>query len=326
MAVLGDDIAGLQKWVFSEEELLHEREEARAAAAEHVATLTSDPKLLQAANTLGLEDCCRLVLYYAQKLPDLCELCRAPSEVRWTATVFYRRFFAVRSPMEFDPAPMMFAVVHLACKVEEVHEITLNKLLDASGLSEMLPRVASLELPLLSGIAFRLLVEPKPDTALRVLTELMGLEGSFRDQVLSAAEEWALQLCIRTDAVLRWPISVILAASLQAALEDVAAKSGNAAGKEQHREALAQALGSDLQGGDEQLQVVLGLVAEVLPCIRGLACTPRVDETAVKDSVKAARKCQKLFERQREEVNSMQRKRKSDVMSAHAATAGGSRG
>jgi len=129
--------------------------------------------------TPDVEKTSRYALYYAQQLPQLCFLCGAPSEVRWTATVFFRRFFAFRSPLEFDPMHLMFAAVHLACKVEEVHEITLDRLLEAAGFKEdssIRIKVASLELPLLETLNFTLLVEPKPEAAMRVLaTDLQQL-------------------------------------------------------------------------------------------------------------------------------------------------------
>ncbi|CAK0900053.1 unnamed protein product, partial [Prorocentrum cordatum] len=103
----------------------------------------------------------------------VCAACGAPSAVCWAAAVFYRRFFAARSPAEFDPLLVLLACVHLACKVEEVHEVTLDRVLEAAGLGEGEgARVSGAELPLLEAVGFQLFLEPKPDdTALRMLAE-----------------------------------------------------------------------------------------------------------------------------------------------------------
>lgn len=141
--------------------------------------------------------------------------------------------------MEFSPLPMMFACVHLACKIEEVHEITLDVLFehaDAFGVSETLKaKVSALELHLLEGMGFALLVEPKPDIALRMLAEELqrlpswggmarglalhpaSMENTWQE-VLSAAEQLLMHLSIRTDAILRMPASLLITAALGSVL------------------------------------------------------------------------------------------------------------
>lgn len=318
----GDEVTGTSRWTFTEAELQQAMEEAHTSAAQEM------------AKPLSLEEGCRLVLFYAQKLPELCGLCGAPSEVRWTATIFYRRFFAVRSPMEFDPVKMMFASVHLACKIEEVHEITLDKLLESTGFGQdpkMPLQVAALELPLLEGIGFTLLVEPKPDSTLRMLMQdlrrlleqgqqpaedggqaanaaaeksiMLGLTEAFRDEVLQAAEDLTLQLSIRTNAVLCWPISAVLAAALHAAVEDAATARGVISST------LTNTLYRVLDAGletDAQRTALQVMIEEVLECIRGPTCTAVVEQAEVQDTVKAVRRCHRAFERLREEASAEQ--------------------
>jgi hypothetical protein len=171
-----------------------------------------------------------LIHYCAAQLIELCRLCEAPGEVCWTGLVFFQRFFAARSPMEFDPTPMLYACVHLACKVEEVHEITLDHILRserhlcAAECEDLRSRVLGLELPLLEALSFQLLVEPKPQPSLRILIEEMRLEygegGEPWDVLLEVAESLTLELAANTDAVLRWPPSAIFAGALRAALRD----------------------------------------------------------------------------------------------------------
>merc|ERR1719172_510402 len=119
---------------------------------------------------------------------------------------------------------MMFTCVHLACKIEEVHKITLDELFEHAedfGVSRSLKsKMAALELHLLEGMGFTLLVEPKPDIALRMLAEELqrsdawialsrsvALHPESKDntwqEVCWNAEQLLMYLCIRTNAVLR---------------------------------------------------------------------------------------------------------------------------
>merc|ERR1719221_71640 len=159
---------------------------------------------------------------------------------------------------------MMFASVHLACKIEEVHEITLDKLLESTGFGTdpaMPLKIAALELPLLEGIGFALLVEPKPDSTLRMLVEDLRrhlgpaqasqvLTQASCDELVQAAEDLTLNLSIRTDAVLRWPLSVVVAAALQAKLEEAATR--GLAGGTELIEALYQVLDAGLEAEEQR--------------------------------------------------------------------------
>ena len=90
----------------------------------HVHRLTSshsqEQRTKEPPRLPSLSESLRLTLYYAHKLPELCGFCNAPPDVLWTAIVLFRRFFAVHSSIEFDPAVMMFVAVHVSCKIEEV--------------------------------------------------------------------------------------------------------------------------------------------------------------------------------------------------------------
>ncbi|CAK0910176.1 unnamed protein product [Prorocentrum cordatum] len=154
-------------WLFSAEGLARARQQAHDRAAETLGALSGaaggEEQAAAAsggaagrelARPLCLEEAGSLASFYAQKLPELCGLCGASGDVRWTAMVFYRRFFAVCSPMEHDPLPAMFACVHLACKVEEEHHITLEKLLAAADLGSdraMQGKVVDSEICVLEG-------------------------------------------------------------------------------------------------------------------------------------------------------------------------------
>nr|QDO16311.1 cyclin H [Lingulodinium polyedra] len=326
-----DEEEGEAQWVFAEAALARAREVASEQAAQALrrsgatAAAAAEGGAAErrpaAPKPLPLEDASRLVLFYAQKLPELCELCGAPSEVRWTAVVFYRRFFVVRSAMEFDPLPMMFASVHLACKIEEVHEITLDRLLEAADFgadASLKARVLSLELPLLEGLRFQLLVEPKPDTALRMLAqELQHLlvQGSAHrrapatelteaawQEVIARAENVAVELTVRTDAILRWPASIVIAAALSTALDEQSGRPANECGDVQ---ALSDVLGALLEGNLEQEAqrvAVRSMVKEVVLSIQRLSNEPEITQDSVKEAAKVARRCHRAFERLREEA------------------------
>jgi len=141
--------------------------------------------------------------------------------------------------MEYEPLAIMFACVHLACKVEEVHEITVEKLFEAADFGSddaLKTKVLGLELPLLEGIRFVLQVEPKPDAALRMLADelqhlltqspthnhaavISGLKEATWQDVLERAERIVFELSIRTDAILRRPVSILIVAALGASLD-----------------------------------------------------------------------------------------------------------
>merc|ERR1740123_1208615 len=163
--------------------------------------------------------------------------------------------------MEFDPMPLMFACVHLACKIEEVHEIMLDRLLEAAGFGAndaLKAKVGALELPLLDGIGFSLLVEPKPGPALRMLAEgVDGGAGGAKKEALARAESLVLDLAVRSDALLTWPASMAIMAALGATLEERAGKPG--ADAPQAR-ALAAVLEAGL-AGEAQCAAVQQLLA-----------------------------------------------------------------
>lgn len=320
-----------EQWIFAEGALALARETARERAAQALRTTTVEGertpgRIREPLRPLSVEEGSRLVLFYAQRLPQLCSCCGAPSEVLWTGVVFYRRFFAVRSPMEFDPLPMMFACVHVACKTEEVHEITLDKLLeeadvgadDAEKKESMKTKVSSLELPLLEGIGFDLLVEPQPDSALRMLVEelqqciaqgpprchalLPTLTEAMWDEVVLKAEALVVDLGIRSDAILRWPVSIIISAALGTVLDE---RLGQPASDCTDAYKFSDVLGSLLDASlemESQRAAVKEMVEDVRRSIQRLAAEGEMTEDTVKEIAKAARRCHRAFDRMREEA------------------------
>jgi len=250
--------------------------------------------------------------------------------VLWAALVFYRRFFAVRSPIEFDPLLMMLACVHLACKIEEVHEITLDGLLEAGdfgGDDRLRALVAGLELPLLEGIGFALLVEPKPSAALRMLAQELesplALAGVQQQETVALAECLVLDLGVRTDALLRWPASALIAAALGAALDAHAPHLG-ATAVEAPSAQLAELLAASLEGEGPRA-AFRSMVADVSLEIRRLVAEP--SSPPPQTSAAAARRCHDAVERLREnsakrhEARRQERKTRRGETKAAAAAA-----
>jgi len=242
------------------------------------------------------EECGRILLFRAQRLPEVCAACGAPSAVCWAAAVFYRRFFAARSPAEFDPLLVLLACVHLACKVEEVHEVTLDRVLEAAGLGEGEgARVSGAELPLLEAVGFQLFLEPKPDTALRMLAEDVRRavpEDTLTDagwcEVVQRAEATALDLALRTDAALRCPASALIAAALGAAL------GGHAACGEALRALLDAGA-----GGERQREAARSMLRAAAAEVEGLALLEEVSEDSVASALEVQALCLRVFERLR---------------------------
>lgn len=360
-----EDEVGAEQWVFTEETLLRARESARNQASNVLRSATAAGLVVAGSpgsggelsrstareppRPLSLDESSRLVLFHARKVPELCGRCGAPSEVCWTALVFYRRFFAVRSPMEFGPLPMMFACVHVACKIEEVHEITLDKLLEAADVgidATLRDKVASLELPLLEGIEFVLLVEPKPDAALRMLSdELRNLfsQGLARDcaaenavnspparggggltevgwtEVMRQAEELVLDLAVRTDAILLWPTSTIISAALCVALDTYANEpsvEGHCGSSHALSEMLCSLLDANLES-ERQRASIRAMVQEVRRIIEAMISNKcEMSESGINETAKHARRCLRSFERlrsdatERHEAHRKERKRR----------------
>lgn len=314
-----------ERWVFSKDGLASSREAAHERALQLIRSAPPEggerrQGTRESPKALSREEESRLVRFYMQQLPNICGRCEAPYEVRWTAMMFYSRFFAVRSPMEFDPLPMMFACVHLACKIEEFHEITLDKLLSSSDMRDesMKGKISSLELPLLEAINFVLLVEPKPDSALHMLKEeLQSLtvwkellsslpanrwtpETSWKE-VLASAEALVLDLSTFTDAVLHLPPSILIAAALERALSRHPCFA-TSSGERLHAMVLTL-LVSDVEGESHQ-SVIRSLFNSAMQEIEAFDPTVSVThEAAVKDSIRCLRRCNRACERLREEAS-----------------------
>eukprot|EP00927_Polykrikos_kofoidii_P047616 TRINITY_DN41875_c0_g1_i1.p1 TRINITY_DN41875_c0_g1~~TRINITY_DN41875_c0_g1_i1.p1 ORF type:complete len:407 (-),score=109.57 TRINITY_DN41875_c0_g1_i1:269-1489(-) len=337
-------------WIFTLEALSRTRADAYEMAKQTLRHSAAGlPNGLRVApEPLSLEENVCLASFYARMLPELCTHCQAPSEVRWTAIVFYQRFFAVRTAMEFDPLAVMFACVFVACKVEECHDITLDKVLEAAGFGgddTLKAKVGAMELPLLEAIRFILLVEPKPEFALEMLIgELRGrlpalhAKDDLLNDVLTRAEELLLEMVMRTDAALRWPASTLIAAALSDALEtkfqgasgggqkcDSAATLASAAIGELDA-FLCGSLAKDSEVGSAAWSNMQHLIEEVRDELREIAAAVAregqtllarpAEDANLREVAKAARRCNKAFERLRKEdgelheANRKERKRR----------------
>jgi len=326
----------VDQWLFTEEQLTRIRGHTHERALQVLHSVAADsPDRRQGAREapkpLSIDESALLVQFYLQRLPELCSKCGAPSDVQWTSIVFFQRFYAVRSAMEFFPQPMMFACVHLACKIEEVHEITLDMLLEhaeAFGVNMPKAKVSALELHLLEGLSFTLLVEPKPDIALRMLAEELqrlpawsgvahgvalhaaSMENTWQE-VLSGAEELLAHLSIRTDAVLRMPASLLITAALGSVLARHCSF-GGAGG--QVLEILQSLLEMSVE--DPEKATIGSMFQGALQDIERHSSLGEIAEESMKETVGNALRCHRCFETLREraterhEANRKERKRR----------------
>eukprot|EP00929_Paragymnodinium_shiwhaense_P115936 TRINITY_DN850_c0_g1_i1.p1 TRINITY_DN850_c0_g1~~TRINITY_DN850_c0_g1_i1.p1 ORF type:complete len:467 (+),score=93.92 TRINITY_DN850_c0_g1_i1:19-1419(+) len=333
-----EEAAHDSRWLFSTAEALNRsREQSRERASASLKSLIVETRTAGAGKEtrpLSSDESLGLCRFYAKTMPELCALCAAPADVRWAAIVFYQRFFSVRSPMEFDPLTVMFSCVHLACKIEESHEITLDRILEAADFGDqgLKPKVASLELVLLEALKFTLLVEPKPEATLGMLLEELKErfslpEGVAREQrrLLDRAADLVLELSVSSDAVLRWPPSLLFAAALLEALQGqgspslVPAELAAVASLEERRQ-LAAGLEGLLEAGEGvgesrsgSLRQVLGQVRDELRAVavaaaaegRGFLARPAKDALP-REVAKIAKRGQKLFEKKREDQQERQ--------------------
>lgn len=281
------------QYLFTREALDQSHEAAHERAAQ---TLREQGlRVLQAEpRPLNLKESCNLVAFYAQKLPDLCGLCSAPQEVLWTSLIFFKRFFSANSPMEFDPVTMMFTCLHVACKVEEFRDLTLEKMLQEGGMGEqMRPRVTDLELELLQALDFELLVEPKVRPSLQILAEEEEKWSKVADleEAVKKAEALVIDVCASTNAILQWPTSVLIAAAWDVVLEEAVA------------EKASHVCSMLLQSFTEERHKteLKAMFQEAVQAIKQMNCKAELNREAMQEIAKAARKCQKAFDRIREE-------------------------
>mmetsp|Transcript_20044 Transcript_20044/g.36205 ORF Transcript_20044/g.36205 Transcript_20044/m.36205 type:complete len:381 (+) Transcript_20044:46-1188(+) len=320
-------------WQYDAETLTAFRHKANEHAAATLLNAGSDlceRRQKECARPLSTAEELQLIIYHAQKLPELARLCNAPAEVTWTATVFFRRFFLLRSPMEFDPLLMMFTALHVACKVEEVHEITLDALLERSTMGAQggaKSKITSLELPLLEAINFNLFTEPKPQASLEMLTEdIYGLSSSGRSSITVSSEAWKeasshaeeliMRLAVSTDAILQWPVAAIVLAALWASLEGADLVQRGCL-----PDFMDQLLSSHFESG-QQRAASSRIIEEVLHQIDSLSDVQIWTEEGIENLTQAARSCQKTFDvlrmeaAQRSEAKRQERKRRWSEMKA----------
>eukprot|EP00971_Amphidinium_carterae_P269926 5354804-Amphidinium_carterae.1 len=124
----------------------------------------------------------------------------------------------------------MFAALHLACLSEEVRELTLDALLQAAELgsdSMFKAKVAAVEFYVMEGIGFGLLIEPKPATGLDAICRSLraalphAADEKKWTEACATAQAYVVRVAALTDAVLRWPATILLVVSLQRALVGV---------------------------------------------------------------------------------------------------------
>jgi hypothetical protein len=219
--------------------------------------------------------------------------------------------------MEFPPLPMMFVCVHLACKIEECHKITLDKLFEhaeAFGVRASLQdKVAALEYHLLEGLDFQLLIEPKPDMALRMLVDELQSQscwdrvahafslhpgGQKWQELVTASESLLVNWSIRTEAVLRYPMSMMVTVALAAVLSRHFSNLGDDGG--QIVETLESFLASNMEEGERA--VMRSMFQKALQDIEALSSMEVVTVDSVKDTVQNVTRCHQAFERLREEA------------------------
>jgi hypothetical protein len=312
----------VEHWLFTEDALARIRRHTHERALQVLQSTAAEygerrHGMRECPKPLSLSESTLLVRFHLQRLPELCRRCGAPPDVQWTSLVYYQRFFTVRSPMEFSPLAMMFTCVHLACKIEEV-TLTLDELFehaDDFGVSASLKsKIAALELHLLEGMGFALLVEPKPDAAMHVLAEELqrlpawggvarGLAGSMDStwlEVLSAAEQLVTHLVIRTDAILCMPASLFATAALGSVLgRDF--NLGSDGGQ------VLEILQSFLENSVEEHQrASMGRMFQAaLHDIERLPSLAEITDDMVKEVDRTVLRCQRAFERLRDEATEL---------------------
>jgi cyclin H len=106
------------------------------------------------ARTLSIEEEDLIKKYYATKIREFDKL-DLPEKVLGTATIYFKRFFLSNAITHHDPRHIMLASMYLAAKVEEV-VLPVDNI--AAPVSAKKEDVLAMEIPLLEGIQFDLIV------------------------------------------------------------------------------------------------------------------------------------------------------------------------
>eukprot|EP01069_Polyplicarium_translucidae_P008906 Polyplicarium_translucidae@DN3271_c0_g1_i2.p1 len=144
----------LQKWLWRDEaEVARLRAEANRAAREALVDVVRPEEFPTPAEEEQLAN------YFAGQLIRFCAQKKLEYKIANTALAYFKRFFLMRSAIEFDPRKVLFVCVIIAIKTEEQgNALTLQQLTEGLAGQIDVADIMRLELPVLDAIDFDLAV------------------------------------------------------------------------------------------------------------------------------------------------------------------------
>jgi cyclin H len=142
-----------------------------------------------------------------------------PIHVEATAMLFFKRFFLAHSVMEYDITRIMVTCIFLSCKVEDYYvplETILNRINKVSGAKFTPEEILKLELTVLEGLRFHLLVY-HPFRSLYAFVHDNELKSSLKTtpvEDLYETGKQAIKKSLLTDAAFLYPPGLIALAVL----------------------------------------------------------------------------------------------------------------
>jgi cyclin H len=200
-------------WSFTPANLQELRAKTNSLAKQQIAPrLAADPP----PDFLTADEELRLVRFYTMELIRAAQFCELPTEIRSTAAIFFRRFYATNSVMTYPPTELLKTSLFFGCKAEGFY-IRLSKLAEKlSGTTA--EQILAGEFLLCQGIRFAFDVR-HPFRALE--GAILELKRKYPDQQarISKAHARAREILkfspLLTDAYFHYTPSQIMMAALR---------------------------------------------------------------------------------------------------------------
>lgn len=210
-------------WSMPPEELESRRRKTHERAAAATRKRVDDSGVSRdLADALTYEEEQQLIMTVAYKIPSLTDALNLPTQVKATATSYFRKFYIVHSAMEHKPKNILFTCVFLAAKAEN-RLVTIEKF--CSHLSKVQPaNVLNNEFLVLESLSFTLMVmngyRPLRGIFLDIQTVLPNLAYSELSSLRDKAKDIIIQSFF-SDAEFHFTPPQIAMAALLIAREDI---------------------------------------------------------------------------------------------------------
>lgn len=173
-------------------------------------------------DALTYEEEQQLIMTAASKIPSLTDALNLPTQVKATATSYFRKFYIVHSAMEYKPKNILFTCVFLAAKAEN-KLVTIEKF--CSHLSKVQPsNVLDNEFLVLKSLSFALMVMNGYRPLRGIFLDIQAVLPNLSYSDLSSLRDKAKEIIIQSffsDAEFHFTPPQITLAALLIVREDI---------------------------------------------------------------------------------------------------------